>query len=109
MEWLPLALEVATTLARAVIAAIQAGDASILDKPVRELLGQALATTLAKRAADARAAAKFGDGAAPVALPAPLVHASDLAVLRPLRASAGLSREERAALERVLSAVERAP
>ncbi|UJR81503.1 hypothetical protein [Sandaracinus amylolyticus] len=61
MNWVSLGFEIALTLARAIVSAIQAGDASILDKPVRELLGPELATTLAKKVADAKAHAKFGE------------------------------------------------
>jgi len=59
MEWASLAFEIGLALARAIFMAIEKGDASILDRPVRELLGAPLATTLAKRAADARAGARF--------------------------------------------------
>lgn len=43
-----------------IVGAIVKGDESILDKPVREVIGSELATTVAKKAADARAALKFG-------------------------------------------------
>lgn len=62
MSWAALAMEIGIALARKVFEAMQAGDASILDKPVRELLGAELATTLAKKIADAKAEAKFGSG-----------------------------------------------
>jgi hypothetical protein len=60
METLGLAIRLTTIVMTAIGAAIDGGDSSILDKPVRELIGGELATTLAKKAADARAALKFG-------------------------------------------------
>lgn len=61
MEWARFAFEVGMTLSRAIFDAVTKGDSSILDKPVRELLGGELATTLAKKAADAKAREKFGE------------------------------------------------
>lgn len=60
MEWVALIIQVVAAIAGEIAKAIAAGDASVLDKPVRDLLPDPLKTTLAKKLAEEQAAQKFG-------------------------------------------------
>lgn len=60
MEWVRLGLEIGTKLVTIIVDALSRGDDSVLDAKVSDLLGPELRTTIAKRAADQRAAEKFG-------------------------------------------------
>lgn len=60
MEWAALIIQVVASLATEIAKAFQTGDASILDKPIRELLPDPLKTTLAKKLAEEAAAQKLG-------------------------------------------------
>lgn len=55
-----LIIEAGGELAKLLLEAFVSGNADMLSKPVRDILPVTLATTLAKRAADAAAEAKFG-------------------------------------------------
>lgn len=59
-ELVLLIVEAGTELVKALIAAFAKGDTSVLQKPVHEILPTPLLTTLAKKAADEAAKAKFG-------------------------------------------------
>ena len=64
MEWLELAFKIAAKLGEVIIGAISRGDTAVLDQKIGDVLGHELRTTLARRAADAEAVAKFGGAAA---------------------------------------------
>lgn len=60
MEWFRFTVESAVAIGLAIYEAVRAGDSSILDKRVRDILPAELRTTLKKKAADARAEEAFG-------------------------------------------------
>ena len=60
MEWVRLGFEIAGALGTVIVTALARGDDTVLDMRVRDLLGDELKSVIAKRAADARAAEKFG-------------------------------------------------
>lgn len=60
MEWAQLIVEVLTALGREIAKALKAGDWSVLDKPIKEILPTKLRVTLERKRAEAAAAAKFG-------------------------------------------------
>lgn len=59
MEWASLIVEVLAALGREIAKALKAGDWSVLDKPVREILPTKLRITLERKRAEAEAAARF--------------------------------------------------
>ena len=60
MEWARLGLDIAFRLGAIIVEALARGDDAVLDAKVGDLLGGELRNAIAKRAADARAAEKFG-------------------------------------------------
>lgn len=60
MDWVKLVLEIVFRLGAVIHEALKNGDDSVLDRRVNELLGEELRSSVAKRIADARAEAKFG-------------------------------------------------
>lgn len=59
LGWVQLAWQVGSKLAEVIIGAVARGDTSWMDQKVSDLLGGELRTTLARRAAEAEAAARF--------------------------------------------------
>lgn len=60
IAWAKLIVEVVTVLGKEIAKALNAGDWSVLDKPVKDVLPSKLKTTLARKRAKAEADAKFG-------------------------------------------------
>jgi hypothetical protein len=60
LGWVQLAWQVGSKLAEVIIGAVSRGDTSWMDAKIGDLLGGDLRTTLARKAAEAEARAKFG-------------------------------------------------
>jgi hypothetical protein len=60
MELATLILSMVLEIGKAIGAALKGGDWSVLDRPVKELLPDELAVTVARKRAEAEAEAKFG-------------------------------------------------
>lgn len=61
-EWAVLIIKVVAALGTEIAKALGKGDWSVLDRPVKDILPDDLKITLARKRAEAEAAAKFHNG-----------------------------------------------